>query len=108
MTTQHTPGPWQYNGYADHCDVGRPYHEIVDETGFEVINQNGILDGQDGEGEAYARLIAAAPELLEACQAMAYEPRPWVDDVQGRKDALVYMNIVKAAIAKALGEEVTT
>lgn len=59
----HTTGPWFYSGYADHCDVGRPYHEIVDAQGFEVINQNGIVTTAED-----ATLIAAIPELLAACR----------------------------------------
>lgn len=58
---KHTPGPWNYGGFADHCEVGRAYHEITDADGFEIINQNGIVTN---EGDA--RLIAAAPELLDA------------------------------------------
>jgi hypothetical protein len=64
-TTSHAPGPWQYNGYDDHCGTGRRYHEITDSDGFEVVNQNGVI------GTANARLIATAPELLSVCTWIA-------------------------------------
>ena len=59
---KHTPGPWQY--------------EITDETPnrLDIIIQASVGGKDigwnytipDGEGEANARLIAAAPEMLEA------------------------------------------
>lgn len=61
----YTKGPWSYSGYDDHCQVGRRYHEVIDSRGFEVVNQNGIVtNGND------ARLIAAAPNLYEAAEAL--------------------------------------
>ena len=72
METKHTPGPWYYNEY--------PYDDPK-ATKFEIIYDdsigNGIqypiadiqeLDEQYGNAEANAKLIAAAPDLLEACQ----------------------------------------
>ena len=64
---QHTPGPWSYNGRADHCDVGREYHEITGADGFEIINQNGVVTTEED-----ARLIAAAPELLAVAAYFDY------------------------------------
>jgi len=52
MTAQHTPGPWTAN---------RRYVETDEATVCEVFGGN----------RADARLIAAAPELLEACQTFA-------------------------------------
>lgn len=62
---KHTPRPWNYTGFDDHCQVGRKYHEIVDADGYEVVNDKGILE------ESHARLIAAAPEMVEWITAFA-------------------------------------
>lgn len=51
-----------------------------------------------------ARLIAAAPELLEACKTALRLPYPWINTVQKRKEKLKYDEFIKAAIAKATGE----
>lgn len=54
MSAKHTPGPWRY--YKCRC-------------GMEGCNQYTIsVQGSVGFVEADARLIAAAPELLEALQ----------------------------------------
>jgi hypothetical protein len=53
MTTEHTPGPWTYDKEAE--DVYSPGHG----RGIPVC-----IVGKDNG--ANARLIAAAPELLEA------------------------------------------
>ena len=54
---QHTPGPWgedSHNVYKDSVNIAR-------------------LDASNANKEANAKLIAAAPELLEACKsAMAF------------------------------------
>lgn len=58
-----------------------------------------------GDSEADARLIAAAPELLEACKALhrmygiSIDGQPWeVPDDDP-------INLARAAIAKAEGQE---
>lgn len=104
-TSKHTPWPWNYNGFADHCDVGRKYHEITDSDGFEVINQNGIV-----ANEHDARLIAAAPELLAALEstfAALYRARVDVynhdrDNYAACENAI---DQARAALAKAKGEK---
>jgi hypothetical protein len=72
--SKHTPGPWEYHFvrkvWAVICPSGGP---IVYTTGS--INP-GSKD-QKVEDEANARLIAAAPELLDALKHIA---RSWPDD----------------------------
>ncbi|MBK8225401.1 MAG: hypothetical protein IPK73_30675 [Candidatus Obscuribacter sp.] len=59
-TTKHTPGPWSAHA-----------QEIIGNTG-ELIATIELTDGMDpGESYANARLIAAAPELLEALEGMS-------------------------------------
>lgn len=98
METKHTPGPWLYN------DTTAQVHPPHSATIAEVCNH-------DLNREANARLIAAAPELLEACVAMA----EWVDAhgeivfVGGGRGVVNPMNnarlLSRAAIAKATGND---
>ena len=65
MTTQqaqHTPGPWKVDGKRILADVERGEYRV-----FPIAYLN-IID-PDHEAVANACLIAAAPELLAACQA---------------------------------------
>jgi len=67
MSTQHTPGPWSYRGsLGPHSN---PHllgpHVVENTTGIQIA----ILNGWRSEvSEANARLIAAAPALLEALE----------------------------------------
>jgi hypothetical protein len=97
MSEQHTPGPWKYQQYDD-----------------EVIAPNVVKledDGACGDPDccgsptyhihltpANARLIAAAPELLEALKLVTTMPGFEPDEEYGAK--------VLAAIAKAEGTKV--
>lgn len=61
---QHTPGPWRTN-IARRSDNGIVAAHIVAADGGNIA-QVAIYDDVPGLTEAHARLIAAAPELLEA------------------------------------------
>lgn len=104
-TTQHTPGPW----YSDRFFDGRTY--VTD----ALYNESKLFKGQViaspttcPEWEANARLIAAAPELLAALQAIS-RLRPYGDGMEDAKpdgeDAMRVLNFhiaaARAAIAKA-------
>ena len=74
----HTPGPWRVGSYGTTvmtgrpnalandtiCSVYRPQHSGI---GLLVLSENDSLS----QMEANACLIAAAPELLEACKKAA-------------------------------------
>ena len=90
---KHTPGPW----FAVGAQV-----EIEDDSVPDIctcdpqVMRQSHLDWHPRTVEANARLIAAAPELLEA-----------LDDIIGmaRAGRMVHViNRAKAAIAKAKGE----
>jgi len=81
---QHTPGPWRAKG---HCIE-------TEEYSFNWVAS--VQTSNVPEWEANARLIAAAPELLEALQAVVALP--------GFEPAEPYGKIVRAAIAKATGQ----
>ena len=90
---KHTPGPW----LADGASV---YEERDD---FSVICN--FWSSSLPEWEANARLIAAAPDLLEALEQLVIE----YDDVEladaEPSSLTAAFNAARAAIAKAKGKE---
>jgi hypothetical protein len=57
----HTPGPWVYDGFSPHEGW------VVELPGFGSGGRNIKCEGWSAEeAEANARLVAAAPDLLEA------------------------------------------
>ncbi|HCR1961872.1 TPA: hypothetical protein ONC42_000520 [Enterobacter kobei] len=83
-----TPGPW-------HVMRG----DVLDKNGRMVACIEGFCPG---EIEIYdAKLIAAAPDLLEALQKMfrAGQKQNWNERYESE------MSAARAAISKALGEE---
>ena len=89
---KYTPGPWRLN--TDGCgDL------FVSGAGSEYICEIGPYCS--GADMADARLIAAAPELLEALMAARSELEAYEEDATGER----YNNLmINAAIAKAKGE----
>ena len=65
--TKHTPGPWQVNK-----KVKTSVETVKDGQGINLIAQTEDPDGQRSlsEDQANAKLIAAAPELLDASQSV--------------------------------------
>ncbi len=67
--SEHTPGPWEHSPFVP----GRtPYVRAVawESDGSRITHFIAdVLPRRDGSTEANARLIAAAPALLEACKA---------------------------------------
>lgn len=91
-TTQHTPGPWTYDGAALGTKIGKyHYRTICEESwGSDIPYQ---------EMEANERLRAAAPDLLAALKSVM----EWVDILKVNLRNSVKEEI-KAAIAKAEGK----
>lgn len=92
--SKHTPGPWFH--YDDRSSTER--HEIV--AMGKTVARVYCTNGCEAEDKANARLIAAAPDLLEACEAMLEEMQVWETE-QGEHPAAT---LARAAIAKAKGE----
>lgn len=98
MTSKHTPGPWvNKHGYILSCSI-------------KAGRSNGILtlkylhksDRSAKEVEANAHLIAAAPELLEACElAVKYIGKMVSDDIEPPHISLAR---IEQAIANATKE----
>jgi hypothetical protein len=113
----HTPGPWRFGIRDCEAFIEKPF----DYTG-PGYNENPSIFGADGtevvgcdeymvfSGEADARLIAAAPDLLEALSQASAQMDMAADCIEaGRIDeALLHVRSLsrlrRAAIAKATGE----
>jgi hypothetical protein len=94
MSTQHTPGPWAIGAYG----------RVITPDG-EVLRTCGVATpGADSdEYRANTRLIAAAPDLLEACRLFLGYNADEGDD--GVAFMLAYERAVTAAmkaVAKAV------
>lgn len=95
---KHAPGPWTAQGLAivasDRSFVGRVYPWCADPQDAECAKGN-------------ARLIAAAPELLEALELAVQHYNEWASaelphDLD--EERLPWLAPARAAIAKAKGE----
>ena len=101
----HTPGPWSIWNFSDD-----PRHVAVgpDAGGLAIAdvvacNAHGCYTAEtESRGQANARLIAAAPDLLAALQMV---DRIWSNDQTANLDPESPLAIVRAAIAKATGEK---
>ena len=93
-TTGPTPGPWTVGWTGT---VGAPHN-----LGRPCVNTGGCADWVGPEGaEADARLIAAAPDLLAACEAMAHAANlVYIERIDAMNDAA---GLARAAIARATG-----
>ena len=88
MSAQHTPGPWALEKHCGEWMVGPK----------EIWVCQLIEDGQDErEFQATARLIASAPDLLAALQAMTDAAGQWVGSSEQLQAA--YLN-ARALVAK--------
>jgi hypothetical protein len=101
MSAEHTPGPWvvyddSNNGKTNRIEiaalgktVARIYHSVPEE---DLPN---------------ARLIAAAPDLLEAAKLALQSAESWIHDqldgTSSLESALAELEPVRAAIAQATG-----
>jgi len=94
MSEKHTEGPWEWDANVWDYDPEQEAPWLVS------AGNDKVLFGQIGcTSEANARLIAAAPDLLEALQDLfhSFEMADAIECDIGRK--------ARAAIAKATGSE---
>lgn len=100
MDSTHTPGPWMAGVPASGRGGGV---NVVAAGGAVAMVYDHIKDGGNPSRDADARLIAAAPDLLAACIAIAEVFGIPADGCEGNPHAIQ----VRAAIAKATGSEVS-
>lgn len=99
MTTSHTPGPWTFSRWDEHGytrfyiaqQEGAPYTPDYSDVASMVSET--VSGERVAVQEANARLIAAAPELLEALRAVVSVADRKTDE----------FDLAHAAIAKATG-----
>ena len=92
METKHTPGPWKVH-FVQNAHTYAVYDKTETMRHIAEVSTPFGVDG-DRIGHANARLIAAAPDLLEALYQIAtYDPTKW--------DAVTLGNIAREAIVKA-------
>ena len=87
--SKHTPGPWHINDHAHDEEV-----VYIEADRYGVASIFTDTDKVDSTELANARLIAAAPELLEALKN--------IENDDGHIPSTIW-NMCKAAIAKAEG-----
>ena len=89
MKNTHTPGPWDIFPKDDTLEIGNYGAHAP------LVRLSATVPTNDFEGWANARLIASAPDMFEALQAVC--------DAYGDRDTLL-MAQCKAALSKAKGE----
>ena len=101
--TQHTPGPWKVGmrgGFNANLICDRSGEDMHTDNAicsvFGMYQHQDVEEQKDSKGLANARLISAAPELLEALIALHTQTNSTELAKAGDK--------ARAAIAKANGE----
>lgn len=102
MTAKHTPGPWYaLRGQRNISIRHKTGYKFLPMVNVASVRGNLPADCPYGSSEANARLIAAAPELLEALREIFHDVKQGAipnDDDEWWKKA-------STAIAKATGEQ---
>lgn len=93
----HTPGPWKVVGR----DIRADDYIKVGKGGYFSIAYMANPISRDDIMDANARLIAAAPELLEACKIALST----INDEYPKGEMMGPKQALKYAIAKAEGRE---
>jgi len=110
---KHTPGPWTAHRNSSFWEFGNYDHEhgqIGDVCASQHIYANGVKlsDGiAEDVAEANAKLIAAAPEMLEALKNIRNAIRTGAVKIVTDQDEAWENAMIKAnqVIAKATGEQ---
>ena len=115
MTTKHTPGPWiaaPYQTDAPGFAVGLSIYHDGTAAGFAETGNDYLLLTSHELTEANARLIAAAPDLLEAV-IYQLDLNKWIESADSESPFFeetlrlrlnTANDYMTAAIAKATGE----
>ena len=104
--SEHTPGPWTANLHHTQ-DYGGRAHAFIHAAKPLVPLAAVVLAAErcdQAEGRANARLIAAAPDLLETLSVTLAMAEDYLNDTsQDRDHFLTALDGARAAIAKATG-----
>jgi hypothetical protein len=106
MQSPFTPGPWGVLPYSEGDDViqiisGEPTYKggTVSATWVAELDASS-LEGGPGENEANARLIAAAPDMLAALNAI----RVWMKNHDRSEHEQKIYDAIRVVIARAEGQ----
>lgn len=108
-SAKHTPGPWGWNGYALRPANPNPdlhaVHTILEVENFAYGFVCSDRDATAAEDDTNRRLIAAAPELLEAAKAAesVLGKQKWLEGSTDPEAVALYK--LRAAIANATEEK---
>lgn len=101
--SQYTPGPWELKIDKDGGNWTYRIQSTANQTpngyGMHICNANAMLEAK---GEENARLIAAAPEMLEALKKALNEIEASVETSFTISQQYV-ASVIRDAIAKATG-----
>ena len=102
--SKHTPGPWFITGNMTLYVEARIEGGLIQEVAS--VGPTQADDGYGCQQRANANLIAAAPDLLEALEAICLmQARNYGDATQTHLDFPELAAKARAAIAKAKGEQ---
>jgi hypothetical protein len=90
MTTKHTPTPW-------YCIDGDIFHKM------DRIGTTEHFTNSKAEDFANAKIMAAAPDLLEALQLVMSWIDNWSPNFSDDEEWIADESKIKATITKALG-----
>lgn len=109
--SNHTPGPWEFDpenyGVCNH-----PGYGILDANRDSLrvtVHERDLSGRVYSSAASNARLIAAAPDLLEACKLVVeyYPAFEHLGDCEARELSAIAIKTCHAAIAKATGTSAT-
>ncbi|MBA1366795.1 hypothetical protein [Burkholderia gladioli] len=107
---QWTPGPWEWDDRYPSSNTGEKTWSLIGANGYGILSCDGEENSPQGlNDDANAKLIAAAPELVEALQAIAQYGSDTLsgridgpDDREWQREAVLEMTRrARAALAKA-------
>lgn len=97
---KHTPGPWQTDRNNVHSGQIATVHHCLNNDWVEIWSPDAFAETEEMQ-EANARLIAAAPELLDALEDLVSFMN--LAPELANYDIEVELEDARAAIAKATG-----
>lgn len=109
--TKHTPGPWHVREADGDPEVEDRIWAEGDGTFATPERHVAVIRCGLRESAANARLIAAAPELLEACRRARRVFAECAEDTAGTQSERDFKHLyylMNAAIAKAIGDRPDT
>jgi hypothetical protein len=104
---KHTPGPWTFRpdptevkcNTCHQVKVNYPWNYLIEGKARSLIAKIWAPVGDSYSDEANAKLIAAAPDLLEACDAVLTK---WHSKPSNfNKTEPIYLEQIRKAIKKA-------